>query len=197
MKRGVKHKSSAMGAIRIISGQHGGRKLPVADLPGLRPTTDRTKETLFNWLTPYLRNARCLDMFAGSGSLGFEALSRYASFCSFIEQDKSATNIIKGNIQLLKLNADTTQVLTGDALQQLSQLQGQYDLVFIDPPFHQGLVPKVLDKLSTLDLLAKDGLIYIETELENSQYQVPGSWSQLKQKQTKQLCYRLYQYTGV
>lgn len=193
MKRGVKHKSSAMGAIRIISGQYRGRKLPVADLPGLRPTTDRTKETLFNWLSPYLRDARCLDMFAGSGSLGFECLSRYASFCSFIEQDKSAAQVLRDNINLLKLEDATAQVLNGDALQHLPQLQGQFDLVFIDPPFHQGLVPQVLEKMACLDLLANDALIYIETELENSHYQVPNSWQQIKQKQTKQLCYRLYQ----
>lgn len=194
MKRGVKHKSSTMGAIRIISGQFRGRKLPVMDLPGLRPTTDRTKETLFNWISPYLHDAVCLDMFAGSGSLGFEALSRYGSSCTFIEQNKQAAQQIRNNLQLLKLD-EHGQVCVGDALSLVPSLKQKFDVIFIDPPFNQALVPEVINVIHQHQLLSEQGLVYIECELENSQYEVPQNWLCIKERQTKQLSYRLYQLT--
>ena len=114
MKRGEKRSSTRAaqqlvskpsGTVRIISGRFRGRKLPVLDVQGLRPTTDKNREMLFSWLMPYTLDARCLDAFAGSGGLGFEALSRYGKSCTFIELDKNAAKKVAENIQLLGLSA--------------------------------------------------------------------------------------------
>ncbi len=193
MRRGVKQPQKGTGSIRIISGRWRGRKLPVLDAEGLRPTTDRTKETLFNWLMPYVANRRCLDVFAGSGSLGLEALSRHAQSCVFIEKDKQAAQQLQNNFQLLKLPANEAQLHHGDALQLLSNLPVPFDLVFLDPPFHKNLLPGVIQSLEQNQLLATGGLVYIEAELTASNYAVPASWKCIKQSQTQQLSYRLYQ----
>jgi 16S rRNA (guanine966-N2)-methyltransferase len=195
MKRDVNKRSSTSGAIRIISGQYRGRKLPVLNAQGLRPTTDRLKETVFNWLMPYVTDSHCLDMFAGSGSLGLEALSRYASSCTFLEMDKQAANLIKQNIDTLSIDQRFTQVLHGDALQLCRNLSKRFDMVFIDPPFNQQLIPKSIDTLVECELLAVDAIVYIECERQNSLYQVPESWYLLKQKETNTVSSRVYQLT--
>lgn len=107
------------GVVRIISGQWKGRKLPVRDVEGLRPTTDRVKETIFNWLAPHVRGTRCLDLFAGSGGLGLEALSRYAEQVTLIEMDRGAADQLKKN--LTTLGSSQGQVIQADAV---SWLQG-------------------------------------------------------------------------
>lgn len=193
MKRGVKPTKQPSGSIRIISGRWRGSKLPVANVTGLRPTTDRNKETLFNWLMPYVQNARCLDVFAGSGSLGFEALSRYANSMIFIELDKIATSNLRSNLQKLKVDPGQATILQGNALQLLPTLKQQFDLIFLDPPFHQGLLPKIIELISQLNLLAPSGIIYIESETQASDYRIPISWHLLKERQSSQVCARLYQ----
>ena len=115
--RKVKAQNQQTGQVRIIAGQFRGRKLPVIMADGLRPTTDRVKETVFNWLMPYLYNAKCLDCFAGSGSLGFEALSRGVSSTQFYELNATAAKQIQDNIQLLKVG--NAQVSKGSCLQLL------------------------------------------------------------------------------
>ncbi|TRX58029.1 16S rRNA (guanine(966)-N(2))-methyltransferase RsmD [Thalassomonas sp. M1454] len=180
------------GSVRIIAGQYRGRKLPVIMAEGLRPTTDRVKETVFNWLMPYLYEAKCLDCFAGSGSLGFEALSRGASRVEFFELNKSASTQISNNIKLLK--TDEASVTTGSCLQLLPQkTNAQYDLVFIDPPFRQGLVKATAQLLEQENTLAKDAVIYLEVEAELSQLELPSNWQLLKEKVAGQVAYRLYQ----
>ncbi len=201
MKRGVKrrseqaasNRSQKSGSVRIISGQFRGRKLPVLNVEGLRPTTDKNKEMLFNWLIPYTQQARCLDAFAGSGGLGFEALSRYAAHCTFIEFDKNAALKLSENIRLLKLDAEQTTLLVGKAEKHLAALQQQFDLIFLDPPFHQNLLAEVINCIEQKQLLAKDGVIYIECEGQGAQYTVPDNWQLLKQKQQSQILSRLYQ----
>ena len=122
------------GMIRLISGQWRGRKLPVHDVDGLRPTTDRVKETLFNWLAAEVRASRCLDVFAGSGSLGFEALSRYASYVMMIEKEPKAARQLQLNLQTLQCSQ--AQVICRDALQVLQAgCSGPFELVFLGPPF--------------------------------------------------------------
>lgn len=180
--------------IRIISGQFKGRKLPVLDAEGLRPTTDRTKETLFNWLMSGVRDSLCLDCFAGSGGLGFEALSRGAKSVTFIEKDRQAATQLKQNLSTLQVGEDQARLIHGDALVFLSQTQPGFDLVFIDPPFNNNLVPKTIEALDRGSLINNNGLIYVECENENANYLVPDNWQCLKQKQTKQVDYRLYQY---
>jgi 16S rRNA (guanine966-N2)-methyltransferase len=193
MKRGVKKTQGTLGAIRIIGGQWRGRKLPVLDAEGLRPTTDRNKETLFNWLMPYVHDRRGLDVFAGSGGLGFEALSRHATSMTFIELDRAAAKLLEQNTQTLKLNSEQVKIIQGDSLKILAQLQVQYELIFLDPPFNQGLLPKVVKLLDDKDLVAKEGLIYIESEAQGTTYQVPQDWHCIKEKVGKQVCFRLYQ----
>ncbi len=192
MKRQAKKISSTQGSIRIIAGQWRGRKLPVLDVEGLRPTTDRTKETLFNWLAPYIVGRHCLDAFAGSGGLGFEALSRHAASSVFVELDKTASQTIRQNCRTLALSEPQAVVLNKNIHDVLPTFKQQFDLIFADPPFNQGLIEPLLSKIAEYDLLAKGGLIYIETELANAAYPLPADWQLVKQRQTKQFCYRLF-----
>ncbi|MEH6710491.1 MAG: 16S rRNA (guanine(966)-N(2))-methyltransferase RsmD [Paraglaciecola polaris] len=193
MKRDVKKTQAANGAIRIISGQWRGRKLPVMDVQGLRPTTDRNKETLFNWLMPYTQNSRCLDAFAGSGGLGFEALSRYAKHVTFIELDKKVAANLRQNLANLKAPQESAEVICADTLGYLMQLQHSFELIFLDPPFHKNLLPGAIDKIQQQGLLAENGLVYIECETANAQYAVPLHWRLLKENQSSQVTARLYQ----
>lgn len=192
MKRDVKTPQKANGAIRIISGRWRGRKLPVIDVQGLRPTTDKNKETLFNWLMPYTQDAKCLDAFAGSGGLGFEALSRYAESTVFIELDKKAVNKLNDNIKLLNIEKGQAIVHQGAAVQILDRQQEPFDLIFLDPPFNKNLLPELISKISQRELLAADGVIYIESEGSCS-YSVPEDWDLIKEKRTAQVLVRLYQ----
>ncbi len=183
-----------MGSIRIIGGRWRGRKLPVLDVEGLRPTTDRTKETLFNWLAAHTADSRCLDAFAGSGGLGFEALSRFADSVTFVEKDRQAAELLTKNIQLV--GAQNQAKVINTSLQVfLAQCQQGFDLVFLDPPFHHNLLVEVIPLLTQYKLLNPAALIYVEAELEAT-LPVPDSWQQLKHKQTKQVSYQLFQYLG-
>lgn len=180
-----------MGAIRIIAGKHRGRKLPVLMAEGLRPTTDRIKETLFNWLMPYINNSHCLDCFAGAGSLGFEALSRGSSNITLIELDKSAAKQLNDNKKLLA--AENLNVVNANALQYLAQVANEsYDIVFIDPPFYKGLAEQACDLLQN-GWLKPNALIYVEVESSSSTIALPENWILLKEKVSGQVAYRLYQ----
>lgn len=194
MNQGKKQRSkkAATGSIRIIAGKHRGRKLPVMMAEGLRPTTDRVKETVFNWLMPYMHKANCLDCFAGAGSLGFEALSRGAEKITLVELNKSAFKQLQANKALL--NADNLTVEQGDVLSVLAQQpKHTFDIVFIDPPFRQALVSKTA-QLLTQGWLSNQALIYVEMESESEQ-PLPNNWQLLKEKVAGQVAYRLYQVT--
>ncbi|MEZ7188037.1 16S rRNA (guanine(966)-N(2))-methyltransferase RsmD [Pseudoalteromonas sp. bablab_jr010] len=184
---------SANGFIRIISGQFRGRKLPVKDVQGLRPTTDRIKETVFNWLMQDTRGAAVLDCFAGSGGLGFEALSRFADHAVFFELDKSAASQLKENISTLKL--DNAVVKQGNSLSLLEQntQNEQFDLIFVDPPFRQNLAEKSCFLLEKNNWLSAQALIYVEVESELSDLSSPDNWMLLKEKTAGQVICRLYQ----
>ncbi|SFD02317.1 16S rRNA (guanine(966)-N(2))-methyltransferase RsmD [Pseudoalteromonas denitrificans] len=190
-KKTIKSNKSNAGHIRIISGQYRGRKLPVQDVTGLRPTTDRVKETVFNWLMTDVRNANVLDCFAGSGGLGFEALSRYAKNVTFLELNDSAAKQLRNNLQTLKVN--NAQLLIGDSLKLLENLESKFDLVFVDPPFRESFAHITCEKLEQYSLLADNALIYLEVESELSDFQVPDSWKQIKEKTAGQVSYMLYQ----
>lgn len=197
MKRGVKkqslgQRSSNLGSIRIISGKWRGRKLPVLNSEGLRPTTDRTKETLFNWLMHDVREAVCLDLFAGSGSLGFEALSRDAKNVTFVEREKNACKLLLDNIGLLNIASEQAGIVQGDALAALDQFSHTFDVIFIDPPFNKGFIEPVITKIAIQGLLAANGLVYIECEKANDQYTVPEDWQCIKEKSTKQVTSRVF-----
>ncbi len=179
------------GSIRIISGQWRGRKLPVHDAEGLRPTTDRVKETVFNWLAADVRETRCLDLFAGSGSLGFEALSRYASYVMMVEKEPKAARQLTQNLMTLK--STQAEVICRDALQVLQQgCETPFELVFLDPPFRKGLLEQVIPLLESHHWLAEDALIYLERENEGAAPALPSNWRLIKDKQAGQVCYQLY-----
>jgi 16S rRNA (guanine966-N2)-methyltransferase len=181
------------GQVRIIAGQWRSRRLPIQDLEGLRPTTDRVRETLFNWLANNLVNARVLDCFGGSGALALEALSRYASFAQIIELQRGAAMQLKENLQTLK--CDKAEVLNADTLVVLQRgCEQGFDVVFIDPPFRKGLAEKTIQLLDTQGWLNDGALIYVEIESELTQLAIPSRWHALKEKNAGQVSYRLYQY---
>ena len=181
-------------SIRLIAGQHRGRKLPVLDAQGLRPTTDRVKETLFNWLMMDIVDSRCLDCFAGAGSLGFEALSRGAAQITMLELNDAAAKQLIANKALLK--ADNVKVVNTNTLTHLISANNKpdagFDIVFIDPPFRQQLAQQTIDLLVT-GWLSENALVYVETESELPPLNVPSTWQLLKEKVTGQVAYRLYQ----
>lgn len=183
-------KHPAKGNIRIISGKYKGRKLPVILAEGLRPTTDRVKETVFNWLMPYINESTCLDCFAGSGGLGFEAASRGAQTVTLIELNKAAAQQLTANKTLLKAhNIAIENINTLDYLTRCSQ---KFSIVFIDPPFRQGFTDQTLQLLNN-GLLEKGALIYVEMGSEENIKCIPNEWQLLKEKKAGQVAYRLYQ----
>lgn len=184
-------KSNKTESIRIIAGRFRSRKIPVLDQTGLRPTTDRIRETLFNWLTPYLSNESIgLDLFAGSGALGFEALSRGVKRVIFVEKQATVFQHLKQTAQQLELNP--TDILHQDALIYLdSTPKLNFDFIFIDPPFHQNLVQQAIDTLTKQDHLKTNSIIYIESELSLS-VNTPINWRLIKEKTTKQLKAQLF-----
>ena len=195
-KRPQKHNKNvaaapARQALRIIGGQWRGRKLEFASANGLRPTGDRIRETLFNWLTGHIHDAHCLDLFAGSGALSLEALSRGAASATLLETQVQAITTLKQHLQTLNCASSAT-VIGQSSLDWLQQppLQ-QYDVVFIDPPFELDLWQNVFDRLSPW--LTKDALIYVETP-KGHPIQPPASWEPLKNKQTGQVSYQLFQF---
>lgn len=185
------------GEVRVIAGLWRGRKLPVLNAEGLRPTTDRVKETLFNWLMMDVAGSRCLDCFAGSGSLGIEALSRQAQAVVFLEKFADAANQLKKN--LVSLKTENGKVIQTDTLQFLAQKNSEtpFDLVFVDPPFHQSFVPQVLTALEQNGWLAESALIYIETEKNHSPLTLPEHWQVIKEKTAGQVVSRLIRINKV
>lgn len=157
---------AAAGEVRIIGGQWKRTKLPVADKPGLRPTPDRVRETLFNWLGQDLTGWRCCDVFAGTGALGFEAASRGAAEVRLVEQDAALVAQLKRLKEQLK--AETVQVARGDGIAALKQLPpAGMHLIFIDPPFDAGLFAAAVQAAARA--LAPDGFIYLEA---------PSAWGE-------------------
>ncbi|PAJ75856.1 16S rRNA (guanine(966)-N(2))-methyltransferase RsmD [Pseudoalteromonas sp. NBT06-2] len=190
-KKTTKSNKSNAGHIRIISGQYRGRKLPIQDVSGLRPTTDRVKETVFNWLMTDVRDAKVLDCFSGSGGLGFEALSRFAKSATFLELNQTAAKQLKDNLQILKV--ENAQLRIGDTLKLLEKLDEKFDLVFVDPPFRQDLAQISCQKLEEFSLLSDNALIYLEIENDLKGFTAPNNWQLIKEKNAGQVSYRLYQ----
>ena len=192
-----KQTSKAMGEVRVIAGLWRGRKLPVLNAEGLRPTTDRVKETLFNWLMMDVANARCLDCFAGSGSLGIEALSRQAQAVVFLEKFATATQQLKKNLASLKTDKGT--VINTDTLAYLAQKNNDnpFDIIFIDPPFHHQFVPQILPLLQQNNWLAENALIYVETEKNHPPLPLAENWQIIKEKSAGMVTSRLIQVTTI
>ena len=192
-----KQTSKAMGEVRVIAGLWRGRKLSVLNAEGLRPTTDRVKETLFNWLMMDVANARCLDCFAGTGSLGIEALSRQAQAVVFLEKFATATQQLKKNLASLKTDKGT--VINTDTLAYLAQKNNDnpFDIIFIDPPFHHQFVPQILPLLQQNNWLAENALIYVETEKNHPPLPLAENWQIIKEKSAGMVTSRLIQVTTI
>ncbi len=152
---------SAPSKVRIVGGIYKRTPLTVPDLVGLRPTPDRVRETLFNWLTPYLEGARCLDLFAGTGALGIESVSRGAKSAVLVESQRQAVVGIEDTLRRLKSPASLLlKAQSADAF--LQSTAGPFDLVFLDPPFASNWLDKVLPEL--IHLLSANAKVYVESE---------------------------------
>lgn len=178
--------------VRIIGGMWRGRKVTFPSCPGLRPTQDRIRETIFNWLTPNISNAVCLDLFAGSGVLGLEALSRGAAEAIFIDKDKLVTQFIQQNCNRLDTRDNTTIVTATCPSEQLvNLLNGRtFDLVFLDPPYRLNLLLPSLRWLYQSSLLNAGTLIYVEYEVDLN-IDFPLEFVFIKKKKTKSHFYGL------
>lgn len=146
------------GEVRIIGGAWRSRRIRFPDRPGLRPTPDRVRETLFNWLEQDITGKHCLDLYAGSGALGFEAASRGARHVVMVERDAAALQALRANSEALQ--AAAVEVVRADALEFLKNHHGRFDVVFLDPPFADGHWPQLLAQLPAI--LARGGLVYCE-----------------------------------
>ncbi len=183
---------SAMGEVRIIGGDWRGRKLPVLMAEGLRPTSDRVRETLFNWLHFEVAGAHCLDLFAGSGALGFEALSRGAKSVTFLELSKPVAQQLTTNLKTL--NSTAAQVVQGECLQWLDQpVEQPFDIIFLDPPFNQGLMQLAVDKLFVSGIIkSQQAWLYLEQEKSLDWPSLPDDWICHREKSTPQVRFGLF-----
>lgn len=176
--------------MRIIGGLHRGRRLAFPDQPGLRPTADRVRETLFNWLQAYLPGAACLDLFAGSGALGLEAASRGAGRVVMLDSAPRVAAQISANIELLGLSQ--ARVHCADALDWLAGEAQPFDILFLDPPFAGNLLPQCCRLLADGGWMRPGAHIYIETDAGGDSFAPPSQWELLREKRAGQVSYRLF-----
>jgi 16S rRNA (guanine966-N2)-methyltransferase len=188
-KAASKGRALPAGKLRIIAGDWRGRRIAVPSRPGLRPTPDRVRETLFNWLGQWLDGRACLDLFAGSGALGFEAASRRAARVVMVENDRAVFAALEKTRSTL--GAERVELVFGDALASLKSLQGRFDVVFLDPPFRQNVLPGVLQALPAR--LAPRARAYVEAE-RPVHPQAP--WVELRGARAGQVSYQLLEWRG-
>ena len=181
------------GNVRIIGGRWRGSRLPVASSAGLRPTSDRVRETLFNWLQPMLPGARVLDLFAGTGALGLEALSRGAGQAVLVEREARLAESLRQSCERLQAG-DAARVLRADALEMLrTPLHGRFDLVFLDPPFDADAWAPALDRLGPW--LSADAWLYVESRAA-SPFAPDGDWRPHREMATRDAHHGLYRRSG-
>ncbi len=167
----------AANEVRIISGNWKGRKLSFPSAPALRPSLGRVRETLFNWLRAEIADCRCLDLYAGSGALGFEALSRGAAEVTFVDRDPKVIKALQANAA--RLNAGGCIIVRSSARKFLARADRPWDIVFLDPPFAEGDLAPTLDVLREKKLVSQSGLVYFETS-RRMQAELPG-WTLVKE----------------
>ena len=180
---------SQPGSVRIIGGQWRSRRLPICDLPGLRPSSDRLREMLFNWLTPTLPGSVCVDLFAGTGALGFEAASRGAAKVTLVELSRKAAQQLLANRDLLK--AEDIDVVCADAFTVLNRTRDA-DIVFVDPPFDLSVQERVLAGL--LPRLRAGALVYVESP-DHQAFALPAGYQLVKEKRVAGVIARLLEKT--
>ena len=182
---------NTLSKIKIIGGKWKGTNLTFYDEPELRPTGNRIRETLFNWLQPNIQGSICLDLFAGSGCLGLEALSRGASKCVMVEKNKRVINHLTKNIEKL---SSSTELVHNDALNYLSSKEPSktFDIVFLDPPFDSIIYESIIRSLELNHWLSHDALIYIEARSDSPMFQIPDNWSLFREQVAGNVRYMLY-----
>lgn len=196
VKRGKSaRKPGRPGRLRIVAGNWRGRVLDIPDAPGLRPTSERIRETLFNWLAPRIAGARCLDLYAGTGALGLEALSRGAGAVVFVERNRAAAAALERNAA--RLDATNATIVAGDALAYLrSPRGGPFDIVFLDPPFSENALADLCRLLAESALLAPGALVYLEDERSRPPVPLPAGWRTFRDRHAGNVRYSLVETGG-
>ncbi|WP_367674636.1 16S rRNA (guanine(966)-N(2))-methyltransferase RsmD [Buchnera aphidicola] len=182
-------KSKKKNSTKIISGYLKGQIINIVQSNKLKPTLHRIRETLFNWVSNKVHNAKCLDCFAGSGSISIEAISRYAKYVVSLEKNYYIIRHLKKNIT--RLNIKNIHIIHTNTLMWLKKNQYQYDIIFIDPPYHANILQKTIYLINKNNLLKKNGYIYIETYKKNN-IQYPPNWTLYKNKNTKNINFSIY-----
>ncbi len=183
------------GQIRIIGGEWRGRKLKVPNIPDLRPTPDRVRETLFNWLSMIIPGAYCLDAFAGSGALGFEALSRGAQHVVMVDASSEVVSLLQE--QLLIFKSNQAEIYKANIPQQLKMPNKKFDIVFLDPPYSQNVLLPCCFYLEEHGFLADEAYIYLETGKSLLENTLPPNWKVVKSKKAGQVAYHLVKRTSL
>lgn len=183
-------KSAKNNSVRIIAGDWRGRRLPVANVPGLRPSGDRSRETLFNWLQPWVVAAECADLFAGTGALGFEAASRGAASVLMVEKDPRAFAVLRESAE--QLQAEQVSLHAGGAMSFIESLATEsLDLVFVDPPFDSNLGGLVLERLAAQGCVRPGGFVYVESPA-STQIARPEGWSTWRDQEMGEVRMQLF-----
>ncbi|MGB5209261.1 MAG: 16S rRNA (guanine(966)-N(2))-methyltransferase RsmD [Gammaproteobacteria bacterium] len=177
------------GQFRIIAGRWRGRRLEFPALEGVRPTADRVRETVFNWLQPVIQGSDCLDLFAGSGALGLEALSRGAAAVTFVDRSPVLVRAIAAHLGQLDCGAGAA--LCSEARSFLQRASGHYDLVFLDPPFGSGLLPELCQMIDDQACLKPGGRVYLEHEASTGPPDLPAGWRMLRSARAGNVSYHL------
>ena len=179
----------ARGEVRIIAGRWRRRLLPVAVTGQLRPTPDRVRETLFNWLGADIEGARCLDLFAGTGALGFEAASRGAAVVVMVERERGVAAALSSAARTL--GADNVEVLRADGLRWRPAGGDRFDIVFLDPPFSGPMPEAALARLDRVDALAARCRVYLETDRDPADFELPSGWRSVQARRAGRVRYHL------
>ena len=181
--------SSAPRQVKIIAGRWRGAKIPVLLKDHIRPTPARVRETLFNWLRAYLPGSHCLDLFAGSGALGFEAMSRGAQHVTLVDNDSAVIQLL--GKQIARLNSKQIHLVNSDGLKFLADISRQFDIVFLDPPFTKFKIENILQVLAGHEVLKPGALIYAESAPENFPQNLPANWRWQRQSRAGHVEYGL------
>jgi 16S rRNA (guanine966-N2)-methyltransferase len=182
--------SGGRNSVRIVGGAWRGRRVSFPDSPGLRPTPDRVRETLFNWLQQMIVDTRCLDLFAGSGALGFEALSRGAREVVFVDQERAVAETLRAELERLGGSA-RGRVVQSPAGGFLGEVGAPFDVIFLDPPFGAGALPQYVERLASGAWVKPGGWVYLESERGTGPPLMPPRWELVKSKSAGEVGYHL------